>query len=601
MTKQPSLIQFEQERFKEKLIPPLASNSFYEVGDGEIVLTCLRSDPDDYRFDLRVHKGHVYTGFGNFFVVNDIKNIQQPYRNMRIDERAQLSVNQGLTVSGELQVHGTVNLMQHARIYSRGKGRIIFHPTSTLNIDQDSDIIVEKTATFIIYGTLNIHIAKLNAMLSAPNLIIDSAAIINVSGIKYNDTEFSLIQYVNELSKIDITQNTRRETHFDRGSSRIAYVWADGHPNNHSHTVDIHLMKGACPLGYFKFGATGQLTQIENGEKSIRNLEIHPKATLYIQEKYRETTFMHPELYIGVVIDRTKTPGVCNCRGTIICDGKRSRITIDRGGLLNIEKGAKVYVQNDAVMRSTNNDNVCLKIDGTLIIDDIDQMKSFNSNNVSFGSDGKIIIRNPTREERRILFATPDGIQQSAFYRILKEHIDHVEYHISKNTGIKIDRYYEFFNRDLVKWFGDRRIEQAIFDKILVWEDGGYIELDRSVIPWVNEYCTLLNIAGIFKTFGKDEKEKLQDLVNRLRYAGSGDITFRFVYGENSHELTLPLDGIKMINTFYNHPVRKYTVTADTDGFLFLQNNVKNISKENLIQPTSKKIPITNKKAEFNL
>lgn len=601
MKKQPSLIQFEQERFKENLIPPLASNSFYEVGNGEIVLTCLRNDPEDYRFDIRVHKGHVHTGFGNFFIVNDIKNIQQPYRNMRIDQDAQLSVNQGFTVSGELQVYGTVNLMQHARIYSRGKGSIIFNPTSTLNIDQDSDIIVEKTATFIIYGTINIHIAKLNAMLSAPNLIIDSAAIINVSGIKYNDTEFSLIQYVGELSKIDITQNTRRETHFDHGNSRIAYVWTDGHPNRHAHTVDIQLLKGACPLGYFKFGATGHLTKIEDGEKTVRNLEIHPKATLYIQEKYRETSFMHPELYVGVMIGRSKYPGKCICRGTIICDGPHSRITIDRNGELFIEKGGKIYIQNESTLRSTNNDGVCLQIDGTLIIDDIEQMKSFRSDNISFGKDGKIIIRNPSKEERRILFSTPDGIQNSDFYRILKDHIDHVEYHVSKNTGIKIDHYYEFFNRDLVKWFGDRRIEQAIFDKILVWENGGYIELDRSTIPWVNEYCTLLNVAGIFKTFGKDEKEKLQDLVNRLRYAGSGNITFRFVYGENSHELTLPLDGIKMINVFYNHPIRKYVVTTDADGFLFLQNNVKNISKENLIQPTSKKIPITNKKAGFNL
>jgi len=104
MTKQPSLIQFEQERFKENLIPPLASNSFYEVGDGEVVLTCLRDNPEDYRFDIRVHKGHVHTGFGNFFIVNDIIDIKQPYRNMHVDEGAQLSVNQGLTESGELQV-----------------------------------------------------------------------------------------------------------------------------------------------------------------------------------------------------------------------------------------------------------------------------------------------------------------------------------------------------------------------------------------------------------------------------------------------------------------------------------------------------------------
>jgi hypothetical protein len=601
MVKQASLIQFEQERFKEKLIPPLASNSFYEVGDGEIILNCIRNQEDDYRFDLRLHKGKIYTGFGNFFVVGDIKDIERPYRSMRVDEEVELFINQGLTISGELQVYGKAHLMQHARIYSRGNGKIIFNPSSTLYIDQDSDIIVEKSATFIIYGTIDVHIAKLNALLSAPNLIIDSAAIINVSGIKYNDTEFSLIQYVDEINKTDITQNTRRETNFDRGRSRIAYVWADGHPSHHSHTVDIQLMLGDCPLGYFKFGATGLLDHLDDNQKSIRNLEIHKRGTLYIQEEYRDTKFMHPELYVGVIIGNNKVPGKCICEGTIICDGPRSRITVDRGGRLIISETGSVYIRNQATLRSTNNDNICLEINGKLIIDDIDQIKSLKPENVKFGKNGKLIILNPEREERRILFSTPDGLLESDLYRIFRSTIDHIEFHVSKNTGIKIDHYYEFFNRDLTKWFGDRRIEKAIFDKILVWHDGGYIELDREIIPWVNEYCDLTNIAGMFKTYGDDEKVKLQDLCNRLRYAKSGNIIFRFVYGEYSHEVPLTLNDITIVNAYYNHPISKYNLTTTDDGFLFLQNNVKNISKENLIKPSAKRFNIINKKVEFAL
>jgi len=100
---------------------------------------------------------------------------------------------------------------------------------------------------------------------------------------------------------------------------------------------------------------------------------------------------MYPELYIGVMIGRNKYPGKCICHGTIICDGPRSRITIDRNGLFVIEKGGKVCIQNDAILRSTNNNGICLQVNGTLILDDIEQMKSFRSDNISFGKDGKII------------------------------------------------------------------------------------------------------------------------------------------------------------------------------------------------------------------
>lgn len=601
MVKQPSLIQFEQERLKEHLIPPLASNAFYEVDDGEIIVTCLRNTEDDYRFDLRIHKGIIHTGFGNFFVVGDIKDIKQPYRNIQVDEHAELSINQGLTVSGSMDVYGNVNMMRHSRIYSRGKGKITFHPSSTLTIDQDSDIIVEKSSTFIIYGIINIHIAKLNAILNAPNLIIDSAAIINVNGIKYNDEEFSLIQYISELDQLKITQNTRRETNFDHGRSRISYTWVDGNPNQNSHTVDIHHMIGDCPLGYFKFGVTGKLSKIQPNQKSVRNLEIHEKATLYVQEEYRNTKFMHPNLYVGIIIDQTETPGKCICRGKIVCSGKRSRITIDRNGVLEITEGGKVIIQNDAILQSTHNDHICLIINGELIIDDMNQIASLNAENVIFGPKGKLIVRNPEKEERRILFETPDGIQSSDLYRIFLDKIDHIEFHVSKNTGIRIDHYYEFFNRDLVKWFGNRRIEKAIYDGILVWHDGGYIEFDKDIIPWVNEYCNLLDISDVFKTFGKTKQEKLQDLSNRLRYAKSGNIHFRFVYGDYSHEVPLILDDIKLMNFYYNYPSAKYCLSTNNNGFLFLQNNVKNISKENLIQSSSKKIIIADHKSEFIL
>ena len=72
----------------------------------------------------------------------------------------------------------------------------------------------------------------------------------------------------------------------------------------------------------------------------------------------------------------------------------------------------------------------------------------------------------------------------------------------------------------MTKWYGNRRIEKAIHDGILVWHDGGFIELNNDIIPWADEKSTLLQASRLFKSFGSYDDEKLQEVIDRMKADG---------------------------------------------------------------------------------
>lgn len=600
---QPTLIQFEAARKQNNLIPPLESNSFYTVGQGEINIFCLRNNPEDYRFDLIIYKEKVYTGVGNFIVSGDIVDINNPYRNLSILKDRSLFVTQGLTISkGEMKVEGTLELMQHSRLAIRNKGRVVLYSNSALIINDTSDIIVESGSSLIVYGRIDIHVSKLKSIVNNPNITIDSAAVLNVTGINYDNKQFSLTQYESELKLKDVNVNTQGEKNYDDGKGRIGYKWRDGKPLEHSYIIDITLLLGEIVLGDLRFSVSGFLNQVNTNSKTIGNLLIKKDTTLYITESYKGSTYMRPELYLGVVIDNNKTPANCTIGGKVICDGIDSMISVDRGATLHIEEGGELHLRNGAIMRSTYNENKqVLFINGTLIIEDISQIKTFEKTNIVFGSKGKVIILNPDTGAKRLLFTTPNGILNSDLYRLFIDSIDHIEYHISNNTGIGVDQYYEFYGRDMINWFGNRRFEKAIHDGILVWHDGGFIELYNHITAWASLNSNLLHAGRLFKTFGSYDKDKLQDAVNRLNYAGCGNILFRFIKDDKVKEVMLSLESINMKNIFNDPSIGKYILHTDNIGLLFLKNNIGNTAISSLINQKSRVIEVINNKAEFML
>ena len=600
---QPTLIQFEQARKALGIIPPKGSNSFYEIGKGEINIYGKSDDPENYLFDLFTNKGEIYTGPGNFIISKD-NNSESPYENLTVIEDTILHVNNNITIQkGKCDVHGTLDMMPNSRLYAKNGGVITLYSHSTLVIGDNSTLIIEGGSKMMIYGKIDIHISVVNTLLTNPRIIIDSAAVMNVTGMELlGERSFSLTDYDSILRQKIIKKYTQGEVNFEGG--RLGYTWKDGDPLQKSQILTMSLLYGECPLGDFKFSVLGNTERLVPNLQIINNFEIKSGTTLYISEEYNGYRYMYPQLYLGIIISNNKVPAKCIVDGTIIVDGSNASIILDRGASLYINKKGSIYLKNNSKFLSTNNNEHerILFIDGTLVIDSIEQISTFSHDNIVLGETAKVVILNPDTGERKLLFNTPNGIKNTDLYRLFEDRIDNVEYHIHNNNGIGIDKYYDFFGRDFKKWYGGRRIEKAIHDGILVWHDGAFIELRHDIIPWVNEDCTLFHASRLFKSFGSYDNERLQEVVDRLKYAGCGNILFRFINEEKVSEVIMVLDGVKMESVLSNAGKPTYTLNTDGDGILFIKNNLTSISVENIVNsPTSKRIDIENNKVEFTL
>lgn len=594
----PSLIEFEIYRKTVNYIPPEGSNSFYGIGNGNINILCISDDPNDIIFNLFTNIGTIKTGNGNFIISSNKDN---PYKKMTVIANTSVMIDKSLTVdNGLLEVHGAISFEPNSVLNIVNGSTAIFYMDSTLNLLDISSINVDETSEVKIYGTINIDLVNID-VLSNERINIDSAAIINVRGIDLGKRAISLTDYETILRDEIINVNTQGESNSEYG--RLGYNWVGGSPTKSSQIIKIILLWGEAVLGDFKLPVLGLQNKEIDDKQIISDILIKKGCTLYISNEFKGFTYLHPELYLGVVLGNTKRPAECVIEGTVIVDGSSSRITVDRGASIHLKEGAELYLQNGAYIRSTNNDkeSKLFFIDGTLIIDSIDQINTFHSSNIVFGDNGKIKILNPDTGERKLLFTTPNGILNSDLYRLFRDEIDHIEYHISNNNGIGIDQYYEFYAKDMNKWFGDRRIEKAIHDGILVWHDGAFIEIYEDITPWANTSCTLLEASRLFKSFGSYDNEKLQEVVERLTYAGCGNITFRFIDGDKFSEVTLVLEKVKMTNVINKPMTDMYVLYTDNDGDLFIKDKVEKTIPKHIISERAKNIKLNNGKTEFQI
>lgn len=589
---QPSLIQFEEVRKTTNQIPPGGSNSFFDVGRGKINLFTIRDTPTDYRFDMTIDQGKVYTGAGNFVIAGEDTDITYPYRNFTILSNAELAVNQFMTVrGGELSVHGTLELLQNSQLRIYG-GHAVTHPNSILVINDKTNLSVEPGSTLTIYGRVDVHISVIDSILNAPGVIVDSAAVMNVDGIEETERQFSLTNYEVELRERFVNVNTQGEKNLPKG--RLGYLWRKGSPKEPSQVLAMNILVGEHPLGDFRLPVLGIPVDTIPQMQTISSLHVRRGTTLNITENFHNERFIRPELYLGVIIGNTEIPADCLVDGTIIVNGINSLVTLDRGGTLRISESGTVHLRNGARIRSTHNTEIkVLQIEGLLIIDDLSQIETFNADNITFGPNGKVIVLNPDIGEKRLLFTTPNGILETTLYRLFRDRIDHIEYHVSPNCGIGIDQFYENYSRDMTLWYGDRRFEKAIHDGILIWHKGAYIEVYNHITPFIDENSTLLQVGYLFKSFGSYDKDRLQDFVDRLRYAGCTDILFRFIRGEAVSEVILTVEACEIDRVFNNPVGMKYIVETTNEGTLYLRNRISNSKMESLLYPVSRRYEIS--------
>ena len=412
---------------------------------------------------------------------------------------------------------------------------------------------------------------------------------------------FSLTDYDSYLRTQFISQYTQGEQNTIYG--RMGYVWRGGNTEINSTQIEIGTLYGECILGDFRLSILGKQESLVPDLQILVHSFVDPEATLMITDTYHDKLYHRPELYLGYIRGNVFTGGTCTVDGKIIVDGSSSKITIDKYSKLTINEGGLVEVKNNSnIICNSDPDEVALVINGTLIVDTIEQINSFNPNNIEFGPNGKVIILNNYPDDHKLLWTTPIGIHSTDLYRLFENRLNHIEYHIQSNTGIGIDEYYEFYARDMTDWYSGMRIEKAIHEGMIKWHKNGFIELNQSVTPWVDETSSLLHAARIFKSYGSYDGDKLQEVVNRLRYAGASDIIFRFIHGDTHHDVPLVLDDCTMYS-IVNKPMTTHYIlnVQNNDGELYLRNKVPNTNDSTIIQYTSRIVPVNVGDNEFTV
>ena len=573
-------IDFYNYMINNNISLPEGSNSFYNIDTGIINLYANENN----LYDIFTDEGIINSGIGVLNIDNN------KFKSFYIIQDTEFILNDALIIdNGNLYVFGVLSLEENSTLSIKNNSTVIFYPNSKLIIKDNVNLNIENSNVSI-YGNVNIHLSNISTLIDDENIYIDSATLFEVEGIDITNRIFSLSDYEISLRELNINENTQGE--FDNGDFRYQYIWKKSYGNKNK-LLELSLDNGEAPLGDFKFSILGIPESLSDNKQMISELNIEEKGILYISDTFKASNYIRPNLYIGIEIGNNLTPGNCNVFGKLILSGKNSFITLDRKGTLNIKENATMIIENNSKLISTNNnDTNVLFINGTLIIDQLEQLIGFNKDNIVFGENGKLIILNKYNE-RKILFSTPNGIKESYLYSLFENRLDKIQYYINENTGIKIDQYYEYYEREFTECYNGMRFEKAIKEEFIIFNNG-FIELDNNIIPWVNLNCNLYDAAKIFKNNStSDRKYRLQQVVNNLLYAGCGNIIFRFIKDTNYVEYTLNSEPIKLKNII-NKPLQsnEYIVSVTNKGQLFLNNNIDEISNESIINENSLKFDL---------
>ena len=586
-----SLIEFNRNRLNGSYIFIVGSNSFFKFTDGEINIFTKNEN----EFDVYTYKGNINTGLGEFII-----SYKNPYQSLSVIENTSLTVTDRLSIiNSSVEIYGTLKMKQGSSI-NIDNGLIKFNSRSVIDLTEPGISLNLNSSRVRINGKIVISYNNLS-ILNNKSIVINPSCELIVTGIKYPDRIYSATDY--ELSLRDKIINPHTNGEYNTEYGRIGYTWSDGDLKIKSQILSINILYGEFVLGDFKFRALGLQSKLVKDRQFISDIYVNKNATLYISEYFKGFNYYNPELYLGSVLFNFKRSAICHIDGTVIVDGSNAKISIDVESSIRINKGGKLILRNNGRLINSNvyNKNKCIYIYGELIIDNIEQLESFFDTNFVFGESGKLTILNPPTQNRKVLLSIPNGIKSSYLYQLFKSNLKHIEFHISKNNGIKIDKNFEYFNKQLIDWYDGIRIEKAIFNKQIVWHDEGFIDIDSSIISWASLSCSLYDASKIFKSTKYDKKEMLQEVVENLLYAGCGDIVFRFIDNDNYKEIKLILKPIKVEN-IYNKPLTKsYVIECTDDADLFIKNKIGKTSSSNIVSETSKHVSILKGKTEFEL
>ena len=591
-----SLGEFEEKRKALSYIPQQRED--IQTGDGMITLDPIRTLPGNYRWDLIIQTRTVPIGVGKTFVINGESNSTNiPYRDLVVDRLATLVVDGDLYVTGDggistassLFVNGRLRLDNGGKLHIANHGIVMIPVGGSLTINEGSSINFQSNGTLKVEGTIIIPPDRLDEFYNNPNIIIDPLAIVRINEIP-NFRLYSMTDYIADIKQRWNYEVEMTESRMVTMTAKTRFECMASDSNDPSWVLDLIQENGVAIMGDFALRLLGYpSTAIKPGWQSIGHMIIEEGATLHVSEDFRNDEYYHPRIVISNTTDGQA--GSLTINGTMIVDTPAPGLVYGNGGTIGIGKTGTLILKDGS--RLHNQDGWGrLVINGTIIIDDINQLGGPLPQSIEFGEYGKIIINNYSPEnpdERTLLFSTPRGIKSSELYRLFSKRLRHIEYHIPENCGIRLDEYFHNFYL-FEDWYGGMRLEKAIFDKCLVWHDGAYVEIDKEIVPWIEATPGLSQIGNLFKSVYPTDQEKLQDLVNRLQYAGSGNMTFRIIDDDVIVETTIHLESCNMESGTYNPREDKYKVTTDGEGSIFLRSSISDTSPDNIVRVDSKEV-----------
>ena len=600
MEKQNTLIDFERTRAgyvlfngqytlpaePEVIIPPQDSNSFFEVDEGQLQLYTVREEPVNYRFDLYL-KGTIHSGIGSFSVNGDITSTAQPYRNFFIRKDGHLIIDSNLTISkGKSVIEGIVELGDMSSLIASNGADVEFKDSSLLIIPENGFIFSNTEALIKIYGTVEVHYSKIDLLFKNSNIQIDSQAYIHVTGLENLEKEYSLVSLLNDINLETINPNTIKEKNFD--NKRVLYKWVSGTPLNNSAVVNVEITNGIVALGDFKLPVLGVPNSVRDNLKIISDLTIGYGSKLIISENINNSSYFYPVLYIGAFIENSNRSGELIVDGELLVDGENAELILDRNGKMIISETGKVIFSNRAKFKSTSNTKTVLEIEGVLQIDSLTQLSGFTASQIKFINQGKIIILNNTEKDGPELFSVPNGINETDLFKLFGNRLSHIEFHIPANKGIRVDQNFDSFYQEMKYWYGPYRLEKAVKEKYLIWEDNAYLEFRKEDIPWIGIDSTLYDLTKIFITEGDSDKEKLQSIIDHFKFAGFGDIVFRFSEFDAKKEIKVSFETPKITSAYWDSESNNLIVQVTKVGNLYFANNLSVTTPNFILKRTSK-------------
>lgn len=612
MNKQETFIDFEHIRAGYKLvgdswvipndpiviIPPEGSNSFYEVSNGLIDIYTLNDDPDNYKFGLSINSGSVDIGIGSLQIDGNDNVTVSHYKYLNIKENAKLNINNNLTlIRATMNINGTLNIDSLASLILRNNSIVNTSTNSIININKESFIFIDEGSILNLYGTINIHINKIETILNQSSIYIDPTATINIIALHNIEREYTLQDYISEMNSKIVNINTTQEKHFN--NNHLMCKWTDGTPVNNSYSINIYCEKGNIINGDLKSSFLGLVDHLNNDQKLLSNLIVNENATLIVAEDYNNNHYYYPSIYIGVYINNIKVPAKAIINGTLLIDGDNSSLILDRNGSMIIN--GTVKLSNNGKLKITNCNQTALIINGTLIIDSLDQLIGVTKEHIEFGSKGKVVILNPSTNLDRIILEIPNGIKDSKLYELFKEQIEHIEFHLSEKTGIKIDTYFDNYQLEMKHWFGNYNLIDAIKNGFIVWEDNAFIELNHDVIKWATINSNMFDLLKLFEYSGLNVKEELQSIVDKFIDSNSGNIRFKFIENSLKREIVLNVNTPQIKSVYYDDYNEDFVIQISSSAYMFLSNNISKLKPSTIVNQSKKVQPLLTEFNHFDL